>query len=65
MLLNFSYVQQIEALKWEPHDKVVADTDDHHIVIEASRYQTMSFKIPKLRVVEAKGELLPGRKVYQ
>nr|GEV40852.1 hypothetical protein [Tanacetum cinerariifolium] len=37
--------KQEEALKWESHDKVVADTDDHHIVIEASRYQIMSFKI--------------------
>nr|GEW60880.1 retrovirus-related Pol polyprotein from transposon TNT 1-94 [Tanacetum cinerariifolium] len=37
--------KQEEALKWDPHDKVVADTDDHHIVIEASRYQIMSFKV--------------------
>nr|GEY31730.1 hypothetical protein [Tanacetum cinerariifolium] len=37
--------EQEEAFKWELHDKVVADTDDHHIVIEAPRYQTMSFKI--------------------
>nr|GEZ41629.1 hypothetical protein [Tanacetum cinerariifolium] len=36
--------KQEEALKWEPHDKVVADINDHHIMIEAPRYQIMSFK---------------------
>ncbi|GJR82120.1 putative receptor-like protein kinase, partial [Tanacetum coccineum] len=34
--------KQVEALQWEPHDKVIAD--DRHIVIEAPLYQTMSFK---------------------
>nr|GEZ00204.1 hypothetical protein [Tanacetum cinerariifolium] len=36
--------KQEEALKWETHDKVIADFNDHHIVIEASCYQIMSFK---------------------
>ncbi|GKA50876.1 hypothetical protein Tco_0744072, partial [Tanacetum coccineum] len=55
--------KQVEALQWEPHDKVIAD--DRHIVIEAPLYQTMSFKIPKLRMVEAKGKWVRGRRVYQ
>nr|GEW49449.1 hypothetical protein [Tanacetum cinerariifolium] len=38
-------IEQEEALKWEPHDKVVVDTDDHHIVREAPRYQIISFKV--------------------
>ncbi|GJS68026.1 hypothetical protein Tco_0682591 [Tanacetum coccineum] len=56
-------IEQVEALQWEPHDKVIAD--DRHIVIEAPLYQTMSFKIPKLRMVEAKGKWVRGRRVYQ
>ncbi|GKA18063.1 hypothetical protein Tco_0697900 [Tanacetum coccineum] len=55
--------KQVEALQWEPHDKVTAD--DRHIVIEAPLYQTMSFKIPKLRMVEAKGKWVRSRRVYQ
>nr|GEZ29896.1 U-box domain-containing protein 1-like [Tanacetum cinerariifolium] len=44
--------KQEEALKWESHDKVVADIDDHHIVIEASRYQIMSFKRNEMEVFQ-------------
>nr|GEW87753.1 hypothetical protein [Tanacetum cinerariifolium] len=40
--------KQEEELKWEPHDKVVADTDDHHIVREAPRYQIKSFKVSSI-----------------
>nr|GEX17353.1 hypothetical protein [Tanacetum cinerariifolium] len=57
--------KKVEALQWEPRDKVVGDTDVHHILIEAPHYQTMSFKIPKMRVVEVKGEFVSDRRVYQ
>nr|GEX37212.1 hypothetical protein [Tanacetum cinerariifolium] len=40
--------KQEEALKWEPHDMVVVDTDDHHIVREAPRYQIMSFMVSSI-----------------
>ncbi|GJZ93626.1 hypothetical protein Tco_0665829 [Tanacetum coccineum] len=33
--------------------------------VEALQWRTMSFKIPKLRMVEAKGEWVRGRRVYK
>ncbi|GJT46503.1 hypothetical protein Tco_0955218 [Tanacetum coccineum] len=42
-LLSVCGSKQVEALQWEPHDKVIAD--DRHIVTEAPLYQTMSFKL--------------------